>query len=143
MLPQQKHRHVKFGYTLPILANLCLPESTEAKLYPITRGDKDILQKVREDMVGGPSFVVTRKAVIVKTFIRKSHSLCKSIVGIDASHLYYFSMCQPMPTGLYTHWDPNAETGKCITRQNKTCSFENKVMFYIQCMRHGCKIENF
>ena len=33
-------------------------------------------------------------------FYRKSRNLCKSIVGIDASQLFPYSMCQPMPTGL-------------------------------------------
>ena len=31
--------------------------------------------------------------------------LCKSIVGVDANQLYPFSMCQDMPTGLYTRWE--------------------------------------
>ena len=45
-----------------------------------------------------------------ETFIRKSKKLCKSIVGIDASQLYPYSMCQDMPTGLYTRWDYDEET---------------------------------
>ena len=53
-------------------------------------------------MVGGLSVVFTRKAVVDETSIRKSSNLCKSIVGIDASQLHPYSMCQPMPTGLYT-----------------------------------------
>ena len=57
------------------------------------------MEKFREDVVGGPSIVFTRKAVVDETFIRKSTNLCKSIVGIDASQLYPYSMCQPMPTG--------------------------------------------
>ena len=53
-------------------------------------------------MVGGPSFVFTRKAVVDATLIRKSSNLCKSIVGIDASQPYPYLMCQAMPAGLYT-----------------------------------------
>ena len=93
---------LKFGCTLPNLPNICLHKSTGAKFYPFTERDKDLLQKIREDMVGGPSIVLTRKAVVDKAFIRKSTNLCKSIVGIDASQLYPYSMCQPMSTGLYT-----------------------------------------
>ena len=59
-------------------------------------------KKIREDVVGRPSIVSTRKEVVDEIFIRKTSNLCKSIVGIDASHLYPYSMCQPMPTGLYT-----------------------------------------
>ena len=93
---------LNLGCTLPNLANICLHKYTDAKFYPFTKGNKDLSEKIREDVVGGPSIVSTRKAVVNETFIRKSTNLCKSIVGIDASQLHPFSMCQPMPTGLYT-----------------------------------------
>ena len=84
---------LKLGCTLPILANICLHKPTSANFYPFTETDKDFLQKIREVIVGGPSIVFTRKAVVVETFIRNSGKICKSIVGIDASQLYPFSMC--------------------------------------------------
>ena len=92
---------LKWGCTLPNLAIICLHKSTDSKFYLFTESDKDLLEKMREDLVGGPSVVFTRKAVVDETFIRKSTDLCKSLVGIDANQLYPFSMCQPMPTGLY------------------------------------------
>ena len=78
---------LKLGCTIPNLANICLHKSTSAKFYPFTESDKDLLQKIREDMVGGPSIVFTLKAVVDETFIRDSGTICKSIVGIDASQL--------------------------------------------------------
>ena len=51
---------LKLGCTLPHLRNICLHKSTSANFYPLTETDKDLLQKIREDMVGGPSIVVTR-----------------------------------------------------------------------------------
>ena len=93
---------LKLRSNLPNLANNCLHKSKGSKFYPLTESDKDLLEKIREDMVGGPSIVFTRKAVVDETFFRKSTNLCKSIVGIDASQLYHYSMCQPMPTGFYT-----------------------------------------
>ena len=90
---------LKLGCTLPNLANICLHKSTDSKFYPFTESDKDLPEKIREDMICGPSIVFTRKAVVDETFIRKSSNLCKSIVGIDASQLYPYSMCQPMPIG--------------------------------------------
>ena len=96
---------LNLGCTLPNLANICLHKSTSAKFFPFTETHKDLLQKIPEDMVGGPSIVFTRKAVVEETFIRNSGKICKSIVGIDASQLYFYSMCQPMPTGLYTRWE--------------------------------------
>ena len=101
---------LKLGSTLPILANLCLHKSTSAEFYPFTETDKNLLQKIREDMVGGPSIVFTRKAVVDENFIRGSENICKSNVGIDASQLYPYSMCQPMPTGLYTRWEYDTES---------------------------------
>ena len=55
---------LKLGCTLPNLANICLHKPTSAKFYPFTETDKDLLQKIREDMVGGPSIVFTRKAAV-------------------------------------------------------------------------------
>ena len=101
------------------------------------------MEKIREDVVGGPFIVFTRKAVVDETFIRKSTNLCKSIVGIGASQLYPYSMCQPKPTGLYTRWDFDSETSRFIPRQNQTRSFENMVMSYFQRTRPECKIESF
>ena len=96
---------LKLGCILPNLANICLHKTTDAKLYPFMERGKDYLEKIREDVVGGPSIVFTRKAVVHETFFRKSTNICKYIVGTDTSQLYPYSMCQSMPTGLYTHWD--------------------------------------
>ena len=93
--------------TLPNLANIRLHKSTDYKFYPFFSSDSDLHEKIWEDMTGGPSIVFTTKAVTFETFIRKSNNLCKSIVGIDASQLYPYSMCQNMSTGLYTRWDYN------------------------------------
>ena len=119
---------LKLGCTLPNLANVCLHKSTDSKFYPFTESDKDLLEKIREDMVGGPSIVFTRKAVVDGTFIRKSWNLCKSVVGIDAGQLYPYSMCQPMPTGLYTRWEYDFETKRFTARQNKSRSFEIMIL---------------
>ena len=61
---------LKLGCTLPNLAKTCLHSSTSAKDSPFTHSDKDLLSKVREDMIGGPSIVFTRKAVVDETHIR-------------------------------------------------------------------------
>ena len=68
---------LKLGCALPNLANICLHKSASAKFYPFTEPDKDLLQKIREDMVGGRSIVFTRKAVVDETFIRNSENICK------------------------------------------------------------------
>ena len=133
---------LNLGCTLPNLANICLHKSTDSKFYPFTESYKDLLENIRKDMVGGPSIAFTRKAVLDETFIRKSSNSCKSIVGINASQLYPYSMCQPMPAGLYTRWEYDAETKRFTARQNKSHSFENMVMSYFQQSRPDCKIES-
>ena len=104
---------LKLESTIQKLANVCLHKSTSAKFCPFTETDKDLLQKIREDMVGGPSIAFTRKAVVDEMFIRKSGINCKSIVGIDASQLYPYSMCQPMPTRLCRGWEYDTESIRC------------------------------
>ena len=103
---------LKLGCTLPNLANICLHKSTNHKLFPFVESDIDLHDKIREDMTGGPSIVFTRKAVVDQTYIRNSEINCKSIVDIDASQLYPFSMCQEMPTGLYTRWELDTNSQK-------------------------------
>ena len=124
----QKINMLKLGCTLPNLANICLHKSMDRKFYPFIEADKDLHEKIRSEMTGGPSIVFTRKAVVDKTFIRRSNSVCKAILGIDASQLYPFSMCQAMPTGLYTRWEFDSDLQKFKARQNKIRKFENMVM---------------
>ena len=94
-------------------------------------------------MVGEPSNVFIRKTVVDETFIRDSTNLRKRIVGIDASQLYHFSMCQAMPTSLYTRWELDSESGNFEPRRNNTRSCKKMVMLYFQRVRPWCKMENF
>ena len=135
---------LKLGCTLPNLANICLHKSTDAKFFPFTEGDKDLSERIGDDVVGGPSFVFTRKAVVDETFIRKSTNICKFIVGLDASQLYPYSMCQPMPTGLYMCWDIDSETSRFTLRQNKPSALKIwSCPTSCQRTRADCKIESF
>ena len=134
---------LKLGCTLPNLANICLHKSTNYKFDPFCESDKDLCEKIREDMTGGPSAVFTRKALVDDTYIRNSSNVCKSIVGIDASQFYPFSMCQDMPTGLDTRWKFDTDMQKFKATHNRTCNFENIVMSFYQESRPECKIESF
>ena len=134
---------LKLGCTLPNLANILLQKSTSAKFYPFTATDKDLFQKIQEDMVGVPSIVFTREAVVDETFIRNLGNICQSIVGIDAHQLNPYCMCQPMPTGLYTQWEYDTESKRFKPQQNKSRNFENMVMSYFQRQRPDCKIKSF
>ena len=43
---------LKTGCILPNLANISLHKSTDAKFYPFTEGDNDLLEKFPEDVDG-------------------------------------------------------------------------------------------
>ena len=101
---------LELGCTLPNLANICLHKSTDTKCYPFMEDGKCLLEKNREVDVGGRSIVFTAKAVVIENFNRKSTNICKAIVGIDASQLYPYSMCQTMLNAVYTRWDLHPET---------------------------------
>ena len=134
---------LKLNCKLPIMANNCSHKLTDAEFHPFTVVDKTYWKKNRIDVVGGPPFVFTRKAVVDETFILRSTNICKSFVGTDASQLYPYSMCQPMHIGLYTRWDIDSETIRFTPRQNKIRSFANMVMSYFQRTRPVGKIESF
>ena len=91
MIPFHRDKNIdmlELGCTLPNLANICLHKSTVRRFHVSTKGDKDLLEKVRQDVVGGPSFVIKRKTVVDETLIRESTNICKLIVGVDTSQLY-------------------------------------------------------
>ena len=58
-------------------------------------------------MTGGPSIGFTRKAVVDQTYIRNLSNVSKTIV---ATQLYPFSLCQEMPTEIYTKSECDSKT---------------------------------
>ena len=120
-----------------------LHRSTSAKFHPFPETDKHLLEKFREDMVGGIFIVFTRKAVVDETFFRSSINNCKSTVGLDVSQICPYSMCRPMPTGLYTRWEYDKESDSLKSQKNKSISFENVLMSKFQRQKPDRKIESF
>ena len=94
-------------------------------------------------MTGGPSIAFTRKAAVDQTYIQNSENVSKSIVGIDASHLYPFSMCKETTTGFYTRWEFDSDSQKFKTRQNRSREFENNFRPYQQYQCPNCSIESY
>ena len=97
---------------------------------------------MREDMPGGPSIVFTRKAVVGGTKIRSSLNNCKSMVGIDASQLYPYALCQPMHTGLSLV--ENSMLIYIVSNRDPTArSFENMVMAFSRARVQNIKLKVF
>ena len=140
---QKENDMLKLGCTLPNLANICLHKSNNEKFYPFCKIDRDLRQKIREDMTDGPSIVFSRKAVVDKIFIRDSSKICKSIVWIYESQFYPYSMCQDMTTWLYTRWEFHSDMQKFNARYTPSRSFENMVLSYYQETKLECRIESF
>ena len=63
---------LEFGCTLPNLANIWLHQSTTEKCYAFIESDRNLVEKLREDMIEGPSLVFTRAGEVEKIFIRVS-----------------------------------------------------------------------
>ena len=59
---------LKLGCTLPNLANICLHKSTDAKFHPFTEKDKDLLEKIREDVFGAHLSFLHAKQLLMKLF---------------------------------------------------------------------------
>ena len=91
----------KLGCTLPHLAKICQQKSTDAKVYPFTEGDKDLLGKIREDVVGGPSIAFTRKAVVDEIFIQKCTNICKNLLLGLMPAIYTATRCVNLCPPIY------------------------------------------
>ena len=60
---------LKLGGTLLNLANICQHKSTDAKFYTFTEGDRSLLEKIREDVLGH-SILFTRRALVNENFMQ-------------------------------------------------------------------------
>ena len=109
--------------------------------FCFVRKIQDYDDYIRKWLTGGPSVIFTRYAKVGETKIRESENVCKSIVGIDASQLYPFSMTKEMPTGPYTKWEYSEETAKFHPNRNWRSSSEQQVMDYFQQLHPNCKIQ--
>ena len=91
---------LKLGYNLPILASIYLHSATTAKFSHSLTTIKVLWRKSELIWWEVLPLFYTREAVVGETKIRFTDTLCRTIIGIDSSQLYPFSMCQEMPTDL-------------------------------------------
>ena len=57
---------LKLGCTLPNLANICLHKCAAAKFYHFTEGDKDLLEYIRENVIGVHLSFLHAKQLLMK-----------------------------------------------------------------------------
>ena len=65
----------QLGCILPNLAKICVCKSTNYNFYPFSESEKNLCEKLWENMNGGRSIVFTRKAVVDETFIKIHHNM--------------------------------------------------------------------
>ena len=138
---QKRNDILKFGFTLPNLANRILHSSTSLKFFPFNPEDKNFDDYIREWLTGSPSIIFTRYAKLGSSTIKNSSNMCKTIVGIDASQPYPFSLMKDMPTGVYTKWDLREDTGLFHPRRSKKNNLECIVLKYFQKQNPHCYIQ--
>ena len=129
---------LKIGFTLPTLANRLLHSSTNEKFFPFIEKDKEYDDYIRKWLTGGPSIIFNRYAKAGLTKMENSENVCKSIIGIDATQLYPFSMMQDMPTSHYVKWEFSEESSKFHPRRNAKCRFEQMVLEFYQRKNPHC-----
>ena len=67
--------------------------------------NKQLYEMFRKNIVGGPAIIFKRYAEAEKSCLRKDpERVCRRVIGYDANGLYLWALCEPMPVGLYTHW---------------------------------------
>ena len=76
---------LKLGCTLPNMANICLHKSTDAKLYPFTGPDKDLLKKIEKMLLVVFLWFLHAKRLLMKVYSEISANISKSVAGIDAA----------------------------------------------------------
>ena len=83
---------LKLGCTLPNLANICLHKPTDAKFYPFKEGDKDLLEKIREGAVGGPSIILHAKQLLMKLIFESLQTYTNLLLVLTLAN-YFPTRC--------------------------------------------------
>ena len=95
---------LKETLTLSGAANKILHRSNKGEgIFLFNFKNKDLYQKVRDNVVGGPSIVFSRYEKVNETSI--DDVKVKSIVGYDANALYLSGIGGNMPTGPLTRYE--------------------------------------
>ncbi|EGF80776.1 hypothetical protein BATDEDRAFT_24655 [Batrachochytrium dendrobatidis JAM81] len=89
------------GLTLKYLWNT---KANECE-FQLFKGNEELYQKYRDNLVGGPSIVFHHYHERNKTRIRGGR-LCQKILGYDANALYLWALSQDMPCGEHKMIEP-------------------------------------
>ena len=77
-------------------------KKNNASFALIDRSNKDLHEKIKSNIIGGPSIVFNRYAKVGETPIKNDESnICQNIIGFDANALYLWAIGQDMPVGAF------------------------------------------
>lgn len=125
---------LKETLTLSGAANKILHRSNKGEgIFLFNFKNKDLYQKVRDNVVGGPSIVFSRYEKVNETSI--DDVKVKSIVGYDANALYLSGIGGNMPTGPLTRyeWKENC----LIAEKNKLLKAERIYVAFMATQHHN------
>jgi hypothetical protein len=91
------------GLGIPGLAQKIMMRLVDEDItfHVLDKSNRDLYEKIRDQITGGPSIVFCRYQEAGKTLIRNNPSKpCKRIVGYDAASLYLSTMNKEYPTGI-------------------------------------------
>lgn len=85
--------------------NKLLEYNSDRLVFSIDEEYKDIYDKMKDNIAGGPSIIFKRYAKVNETTIRNGDKLCKKVIGYDANALYLWALGNDMPCGRLTTID--------------------------------------
>ena len=88
---------LKLGCTLPNLANSCLHKSTDAKVYPLTEGDRDLLEKFEKMLLVVHLSFLHAKQLLMKLLFESLQTYAKLLLELTPA-IYIPTRCvNPCP----------------------------------------------
>ena len=74
------------GCTLPSLANICLHKCTDAKFYPFTEGDKDLLEKIEKMLLVVHLSFLHGKQLLMKLLFENQQFYANLLLGLKLAN---------------------------------------------------------
>ena len=88
---------LKLGCTLPKLANICLHKSTDAKFYPFTEADKDLLEKIEKTSLVAHLSFLHAKQLLMKLLSESLQTYANLLLGLMPANYTPTRCLNPFP----------------------------------------------
>ena len=92
LLTKAKISICRLGYTLPNLAKICFHKSTDAELYPFTKGEKKILKKFKKLLLVLHLSFLHEKQFLMKLLFENQQTYANLLLGLTLAN-YTLNRC--------------------------------------------------